>query len=384
MMFDYIIIGSGFAGSVIAERITNVLDKKVLLIEKRCNVGGNCYDYVDGNGIFVHRYGPHIFHTEIKQVWEYISNFTDWYSYKHEVLGSINGKKVPIPFNINSLDELIPQAEILEKKLVKQFGYDVKVPILNLREIKDGDIEFLANFVYEKVFLNYTKKQWGFKPEELDPSVTARVPINISKDNRYFQDPYQGVPLKGYKNLFRRMLSNSNINILLNRDFKDFIDLDFDEKRIYVNGCEFKGKLIHTGPIDEFFDYKFGKLPYRSLRFEFETHNKEYFQEVGTVNYPNDHDYTRITEFKHITGQKHPKTTIVKEYPQDYDEDVEGKEIPYYPIPKHENLKIYEKYKELSKSFSNVIFVGRLAEYKYYNMDLVVKRALDVFEEEIK
>lgn len=377
-MYDYIVVGAGFAGCVIAERIANILDKKVLVIEKRDHIGGNCYDYYDKTGILVHKYGPHIFHTNLENVWKYLNNFTEWLSYQHEVLGFIDGKYVPIPFNLNTLNALFPEkkAKELEYKLINNFGFNEKIPILELKKIQE--FEFLAEYVYEKVFLNYTEKQWGMKPEELDPSVTERVPILISKDNRYFQDKYQGMPKQGYTKIFEKMLENDNINIILNTDYKKILSISED---IYLFENKFEGKLIFTGKIDEFFDYKFGELPYRSLRFDFENLNHEYFQKVGTVNFPNDYDYTRITEFKHLTGQKDQITIIVKEFPQEHDPNIEGKDIPYYPIPKKENDAIYEKYQEESNKLNNVFFVGRLAEYMYYNMDLVIERALKIFEE---
>lgn len=384
-MFDYVVVGAGFAGAVIAERIATQLNEKVLVIEKRNHIGGNAYDYYDENGILVHKYGPHIFHTRSKEVWDYLSQFTDWYLYHHHVLGSIDGKKVPIPFNLNTLYELLPEslAKPLEEKLVNKFGYNVKVPILKLRETDDQDLKFLADFVYDKVFLNYTTKQWGMKPEELDPTVTGRVPVYISRDNRYFQDAYQGMPKEGYTKIFEKLLFHSNIKLMLNTDYKEVIEIDFKNGNISLFGQEFKGTLIYTGKIDEFFNYEFGELPYRSLRFEFENIQKEFVQPVGTVNYPNEYQFTRITEFKHLTGQKHSSTTIVKEYPQDYERNVKGKDIPYYPIPRKENLELYARYKERAKQFSNVLFVGRLAEYRYYDMDAVIARALKVFKDKI-
>ncbi|ADU95595.1 UDP-galactopyranose mutase [Geobacillus sp. Y412MC52] len=384
-MFDYVVVGAGFAGAVIAERIATQLNEKVLVIEKRNHIGGNAYDYYDENGILVHKYGPHIFHTRSREVWDYLSQFTDWHLYHHHVLGSIDGKKVPIPFNLNTLHELLPEslARLLEEKLVSKFGYNVKVPILKLRETDDKDLKFLADFVYEKVFLNYTTKQWGMKPEELDPTVTGRVPVYISRDNRYFQDAYQGMPKEGYTKIFEKLLSHSNIKLMLNTDYKEVIDIDVKNGKISLFGQEFKGILVYTGKIDEFFNYEFGELPYRSLRFEFENIQKEFVQPVGTINYPNEYQFTRITEFKHLTGQEHSSTTIVKEYPQGYERNVKGKDIPYYPIPKKENLELYAKYKERARQFPHVFFVGRLAEYRYYDMDAVIARALTVFNNKI-
>lgn len=377
-MFNYIIVGAGLAGCVMAERIATVLNEKVLLIEKRNHVGGNCYDYYDKNGILVHKYGPHIFHTSLENVWTYLSQFTDWYNYQHHVLGFIDGEKVPIPFNLNTMHELLPEstARDLEGKLIKKFGFNTKIPILELKKSEDEDLKFLADFIYEKVFLNYTKKQWGVKPEELDPSVTERVPIYISKDNRYFQDKYQGLPLHGYHQMFQKMLENPNIKIMLNTNFKELLKIQ--NNKTYFENKKFQGKLIFTGQIDELFNYEYGELPYRSLRFESETLNKEYFQETGTVNYPNNYNYTRITEFKHLTSQKHEKTSITREYPKPYNKN---QDIPYYPIPKKEHNQLYKKYQEKASKINNLNLVGRLAEYKYYNMDLITNEALTKFKE---
>lgn len=377
-MFNYVVVGAGLAGCVMAERIATVLDEKVLLIEERNHVGGNCYDYYDESGILVHKYGPHIFHTSLENVWTYLSQFTDWYNYQHHVLGFIDGEKVPIPFNLNTMHELLPEsmARNLEGKLIKKFGFNTKIPILELKKSEDEDLKFLADFIYEKVFLNYTKKQWGVKPEELDPSVTERVPIYLSKDNRYFQDKYQGLPLHGYHQMFQKMLKNPNIKIMLNTNFKELLKIQNNE--IYFENKKFQGKLIFTGQIDELFNYEYGELPYRSLRFESKTLNKEYFQETGTVNYPNNYDFTRITEFKHLTGQKHEKTSIIREYPKPYNKN---QDIPYYPIPKKEHNQLYKKYLEKASKINNLSLVGRLAEYKYYNMDLVTNEALTKFKE---
>lgn len=364
MKFDYVIVGAGFAGSVFAHRAAEA-SKKVLIVEKTSNIGGNAYDYYDQNGILVHKYGPHIFHTNSRPVWDYLSRFTEWNLYHHYVLGNIDGKLVPIPFNLVTLHEVLSTslAEKLEKSLVSNFGYGVKVPILKLRQTNDQDLKFLADFVYEKVFLNYTEKQWGMKPEELDPTVTGRVPIYISKDSRYFQDMYQGLPKNGYTSMVANILGHPNIYLMLQTDYKEVIeDINFD-------------KLVYTGPIDYFFDYKYGQLPYRSLNFKFETFFTPEYQPVGTVNFPNDYDYTRITEFKHMTGQKHDFTTTVAEYPKAYDPNTD---IPYYPVPKPENTDLYGKYKGLANEMKNVIFLGRLAEYKYYNMDVVVERVLEL------
>lgn len=361
-----------------AERIANILKKEVLIIEKRDHIGGNCYDCYDKNGILIHKYGPHIFHTNFRRVWEYLSQFTKWNNYEHKVLGEIDGKKVPIPFNLITLREFFPKivSDNLETKLINKYGLNNKISILELRQSEDKDLKFLSDIIYQKIFLNYTKKQWGLKPEDLDSSVTERVPVFISKDNRYFQDEYQGIPFDGYHQMFKNMLDNPNIKIMLNTDFKELIEIKNNE--IFFNDKKFNGKLIFTGSIDELFNYCYGELPYRSLNFIFETINKNYFQEVATINFPNNHKYTRITEFKHLTLQKTNKTTIVKEYPKNYKIK---KDIPYYPIPKKSFEDIYKKYLNKSKKISNLILVGRLADYKYYNMDMVVYVTLEKFKE---
>lgn len=384
-MFDYLIVGAGFSGSVIAERIAKILNKKVLIIEKRSHLGGNAFDFYNKDGILVHQYGPHIFHTKIKQVWDYLSQFTEWNYYHHRVLGNIDGKRVPIPFNLNTLQELFPRkiTEELEEKLIQYFGYNTKIPILKLREHQDDKMKFLAELIYEKIFVNYTTKQWGMRPEEIDPMVTGRVPIFISKDNRYFQDTYQGIPKDGYTKLFERMLCHSNIKILLNTDYREVMRLDEREKQFYFMNQKFNGKVIYTGKIDDLFHFEFGELPYRSLRFDFETISKQSFQETGTVNYPNEYDFTRITEFKYMTGQQHEKTTIVREFPQAYDRTTPGKNIPYYPIPHPENQFIFKKYWDKAKLYDQLILLGRLAEYKYYDMDACIAKALKVFDQQL-
>lgn len=383
MNFDYIVVGAGFAGATIAERVANVLNKKVLVIDKRNNIGGNMYDYIDENGILVHKYGPHLFHTNLENVYNYLKGFGEWFFYEHRVLGKVNGKIVPIPFNITSIEKSFDKekADKLIGILKREFGTEKKIPILELRKYPDKDVNGLAEYIYENVFLYYTMKQWNQTPDEIDPNVTNRVPVFVSKDDRYFQDKYQFMPKGGYTKIFEKMLDSKNIEVRLGVDAKEVLTVK--DNKLYFEGQEFKGTVIYTGAIDVVFDYEYGSLPYRSLQFEFETINKEYFQEVGTVNYPTKEDkFTRITEFKHMTMEspKTPKTTIMREYPCAYDRNSEKANIPYYPIVNDDNLELYNKYLEKASKIPNFYLIGRLAQYKYFNMDLVINEALKLFE----
>lgn len=371
MKCDYLVVGAGYSGCVIAERIATQLNKTVLIVDRRNHIGGNAFDFLDDHGILVHKYGPHIFHTNSLMVWNYLSAFTSWRQYYHKVLAVIEEKKVPVPFNLNSIDLLFSKVDAarLTETLINEYGFGVKVPILQLRGSKVASIRRLADFVYEKIFLGYTVKQWGYKPEDLDSSVTARVPIVVSRDDRYFHDEFQGIPSEGYTRMFERILAHKNIELLLSTDYRDL-----------VSTIRFS-RLIYTGPLDEYFDFMHGRLPYRSLRFELKNKAIPIFQEVGQINYPNDGRHTRITEFKHLTGQLNSTTTIAFEFPEPHEW---GKNEPYYPIPRAENTAVFGRYEEeVRKLRGSVVFLGRLADYKYYNMDQVVARALSVFVKEI-
>ena len=375
-MFDVVIIGAGFSGAVLAERFAS-RGKKILVIERRRVVAGNCYDELDANGILIHKYGPHIFHTDDEKVWNYLSRFTPWQIYFHRVKAIVDGVPVPIPFNFNSLHEVFPKilADKLEAALLKNFEYGKKIPILELKKSADADLQFLADFVYEKIFLHYTEKQWNLPPEKISGAVTARVPVFVGRDDRYFNDRFQGVPKFGYTRLVENILDHKNIKLLLNTDFHEVMSLRGEE--IFLFGQKFGGRLIYTGQLDELFEKKFGALPYRSVAMNFETIDAENFQSAPTVNYPNNFSFTRITEFKKIHPAKTERTTILKEFPQAY---VAGENEPYYPIFTDEARAAHEKYfAELAK-FKNITAVGRLAEYRYYDMDDAVARALEVFD----
>lgn len=379
--YDAIVIGSGFAGATMAERLANDLSKKVLLIEKREHVGGNMYDYVDETGVITHKYGPHLFHTNIDAVYNYVTKFGSWFNYEHRVLGKVKDKLVPIPFNLTSIEETFDKelSEKLKKVLIEEFGEEKKIPILELRKHHDKDINELAEFIYENVFLYYTMKQWGQTPDEIDPSVTNRVPVFISRDDRYFQDKYQIMPKGGYTKIFDNMLNSENIDIRLSTDAKEL--LSFKDGKIYFEGEEFNGIVIYTGAIDELFDYKYGDLPYRTLTFDFETVDNEFYQPVGTVNYPTKEDkFTRITEYKHMTDNeaKTDRTIIMREYPGAYEKNTDM--IPYYPINNDSSQELYNKYLEETKTYQNLYMLGRLAQYKYYNMDLIINDALQLFD----
>lgn len=377
-MYDIIVIGSGFAGAVLAGKAAREQGKKVLVIEKRDHIGGNCYDLKDEHGILIHKYGPHIFHTNNKEVYDYLSQFTEWYNYSHEVLARVDGEYIPVPFNLNTLKKVYgDKAEKLKQKLIARYGYGKRVPILELRSCEDKDIADIAEYVYNNIFLKYTMKQWGQTPEEIDPSVTARVPVLISEDNRYFQDEYQGMPLEGYTRIFEKMLNHPNISVRLMEDAKNH--LKFEEDGIKYDGRYYDGDIVYTGALDELFDCKFGRLPYRTLDFETEYLTKDSYQPAAVVNYTVDEAFTRITEYKKLTGQEVAGTTIMKEYSRAY--TGRDKEIPYYAIINEENLDLYKKYVELVDEYENFYLLGRLAEYKYYNIDGIVEKALKLADE---
>ena len=357
--FDYIVVGAGFAGSVLAERLATQLGQRVLVVEKRSHIGGNAFDRYNDDGLLIHPYGPHIFHTNSADIFDYLSQFTQWRQYQHRVLASVDGQLVPMPINLDTINKLYGLS--LTSFEVEKFFESVAEKVQHVRTSEDVVVSKVGRELYNKFFRNYTRKQWGLDPSELDAAVTARVPTRTNRDDRYFTDTFQAMPLHGFTRIFEKMLSHPNIKVMLGTDYREVVDM-----------LPWK-HMIYTGPIDEFFNCRYGKLPYRSLEFQHVTVPEERVQPAAVINYPNDYAYTRVTEFKQLTGQVHPKSALVYEYPR-----AEGD--PYYPVPRAENAELYRKYEALAEATEDVTFVGRLATYKYYNMDQVVGQALATFK----
>lgn len=376
-MYDVIIIGAGTAGCTAARQLSEQ-GKKVLIVEKKNHIAGNCYDAKDEHGVLIHVYGPHIFHTSREKVYEFLSRFTDWYEFRHEVVANVHGEYMPVPFNLHTLKKAYGEekGKELEEKLVSIYGMGTKVPILTLMNHEDTDLQMIGKYVYDNIYVYYTMKQWGKKPEEIDPAVTARVPVNVSYDCGYFADKYQGVPRQGFTPMFEKMVDHENITIRLNTEAKDVFAIK--DKQVFFEGEVFEGNVIFTGPIDEFFDCKYGRLPYRTLDFAFEYYEQDDYQGHSVVNYTVSEEYTRITEYKYLTGQKCKGTTISKEYPSAY--TGENGEIPYYSIANDENHALYAKYKNEVAEIPNFHLLGRLAEYQYYNIDVMVEKAMELVE----
>jgi UDP-galactopyranose mutase len=358
VLFDWLVVGAGFAGSVIAERLASQRNERVLLIDRRPHIGGNAYDRRDAAGILIHQYGPHIFHTNCEAIFEYLSRFTKWRPYEHRVLAHVDGMLVPIPINLDTVNRLY-KLNLTSDELEVWFAARAE-PLAEIRTSEDVVVSKVGRELYKKFFRGYTRKQWGMDPSELDKSVTARVPTRTNRDDRYFGDNYQFMPAEGFTRMFECMLDHPNITLMLGTDYAQ------------IRRSSLCRRTIFTGPVDEFFDYRFGKLPYRSLTFEHVTLDKEWHQPVAVVNYPQSERYTRVTEYKRLTGQKNPKTSLTFEYPSDRGD-------PYYPVPRPENAELYKKYEKLAANTPDVWFVGRLATYRYYNMDQVVGQALATF-----
>ncbi|MFC3608015.1 UDP-galactopyranose mutase [Stutzerimonas tarimensis] len=359
--FDYLIVGAGFAGSVLAERLAAGMNKRVLVVDRRPHIGGNAYDHYDDTGVLIHRYGPHIFHTNSQRIVDYLSRFTEWRAYEHRVLAEVDGQQVPIPINMTTLNRLY-DLNLSTEEEAAAFLASRAEPVEDIKTSEDVVVNGIGRELYEKFFRGYTRKQWGLDPSQLDKMVTSRVPTRTNADDRYFGDSFQQMPKHGYTRMFERMLDHPNIKVMLNTDYREI-----REEVLYRH-------LVYCGPIDEYFDFRYGKLPYRSLRFQHESRDQAWFQDVGVVNYPSeDVPYTRISEYKHLTGQEHPKTSITYEFPS-----AEGD--PYYPIPRPENAELYKRYQKLAEQTPGVTFLGRLGTYKYYNMDQVVGQALALYK----
>ena len=375
-MYNYIIVGSGIAGATCA-RILADKGNKVLVIDKRAHIGGNCYDEYDAYGVLIHTYGPHIFHTDNEAVFKFLSKFTNWHLFRHEVVASIEDKFVPVPFNFNSLYMVFSEeiASGLKDKLIDRFGDGARIPILTLKETGDEDLKLVSDYIYNNIFKYYTQKQWGKPLEELDSDVGNRVPVVLSHENGYFSDKYQGVPSDGFYKMFEAMLEHENIDIRLNTDAKDI--MRFEKGIIYFEDKEFEGKVVYTGALDELFGFEFGELPYRSLEFKFEHYDVKNYMIKAVVNYTVTEDYTRITEFKQLTGQDVEGTTIMKEYPKSC--SFANGDIPYYAINNSGTDALYDEYYQEASQYKNLILIGRLSEYKYYNIDKMVEKAMALF-----
>ena len=369
-MYDWIVAGAGFTGATVAERIATQLGQRVLVVDRRSHIGGNAYDHYDAAGVLIHAYGPHIFHTNSDRVWSYLQQFSEWTPYFHRVRAIIDGREAPIPFNLDTIEAVFP-AGLAGKyidALLENYRFGERVPILKLMERREPLLRDLGSYVYEKVFRNYTQKQWGFGPEELSAAVTARVPILVSRDDRYFQDRYQAMPARGYSALVDNMLRHEKISLMLQTSFED-------ARKAFPNA-----RVLYTGPIDEYFGCKFGRLPYRSLDLRWRTLDVERAQSTAVLNYPEEFAFTRITEMKQLTGQSSPKTSLVAEYPCAYEP---GRNEPYYPIPREETRALYGLYEVEARRTEGVIFAGRLGSYQYLNMDQAVGAALAMFEKRI-
>lgn len=364
MVYDFFIVGAGLCGSVLAERLASQLDRKVLVVDRRNHIGGNCFDYRNEDGLFVHKYGPHWFHTSKEEVFQYLSKFTKWTFHEHRVRSYVDGELYPFPINRETLNKLYG-LHLRNAEDVRDFLDTVRVPIKHPENAEEYLLSRIGFDLYEKFFKSYTIKQWDRDPKELPVNVVARIPVHLDDDDRYFRDKYQGVPRDGYQVLFENLLSHPNITILTGADYRDVVnDIAFD-------------RMIYTGAIDEYFDYLYGKLSYRSVRFEFQRVDMEYFQDYQQVNFPNTYKFTRIVEVKHVTGQCSPRTAVSYEYPCDPAENGNEK---FYPVPTAENRELYKKYRQEAKKLKTVIFCGRLAEYAYLDMDEVVARALRTFK----
>lgn len=380
---NVIIVGAGFAGAVLAERFASEHGSRVLILERRHHIAGNAFDYLDDVGIFIHKFGPKIFRTDNEEVWRYLNRFTSFNGYEHHVRAMVDGRLLPVPFNLTAIERVFPaaQAAALKAKLVAELGLEAQIPIADLCAHRDPELAALGRYVFEKIYRNYTVKQWGEKPEQLDfATITRRVPVRVTYDNRYFHERHQGLPSNGYTQMFARILDHPKIEVRLGVEANAYLQVDHTGRRMLFEGKPFQGLVIYTGPLDELFEYVHGELPYRSLEFALRTLPQDRFQEVGVVNFPNEHAYTRITEYKTLTRQTVPgRTTIAEEYPLAYDRRAARGNEPYYPIPAAKNEALVARYNAMAAPIEDLVLVGRLAEYRYYDMNDIIVRALSLF-----
>lgn len=369
-MIRNIIVGCGISGAITARILAERFYEHSLVIDSRSHIGGNCYDFFDHNHICIHKYGAHIFHTDIASVWEYLTRFTQWHPYMHKVLGFVDGQLVPIPFNLNSLAMVFPKglARRLEEKLIGHFGFGMNISVSELRKSKDNDLSFLAEYIYKKIFLGYTQKQWGLNPDEIDPSVIGRVPVRVSRDDRYFQNKWQAIPLHGYTAMISSILEHHFITVKTG--------VAWNEIKKEFQGCNIR--IFYTGPADELLDWRFGELPYRSVSQVFREYDREFFQGAAVVNYPENYDFTRISEYKHFLSEKSSRTVVSFEYPSAWKR---GENEPAYPIAGEASDSLYRRYVEAArKEYGSIHFLGRLGDYKYYDMDKAVARVFSAME----
>ena len=382
-MYDMIVVGAGYAGCIAARRYAEEANGRVLVLDKKPHVAGTIYDFVNDDGILVHLYGPHISVMKERRAYDFLSRFTEWIPYHHYVHAMIDGVEVPLPINFTSIDMLFPldEALLLKQLLTDAYGFGSSVAVLDMMKNERPEIRQFAQYVYEKVFLHYTMKMWGLTPETIDPSVTARIPIRLNYDDRHFQHPYQVMPRDGFTRLIENMLDHPNITVELNQNACDRLRLDEEERAVWFDGVRFDGKLIYTGAIDELFQYRFGVLPYRSLRFEHKTYQKDYVQDSAVQNWPDDRPATRRTEMKRLTQQKKEGvTSVIVEYPGAYVPGDPNYGEPLYPIAVAENYALYDRYLACVRRFPQIVLAGRLADYRYYNMEATVMRTLEVMD----
>ncbi|OED30850.1 UDP-galactopyranose mutase [Methanosphaera sp. WGK6] len=381
MAYDFIIVGAGIAGITAAEQLANIHNKKVLLIDKRDHIGGNCYDCYNDDGLLIHKYGPHIFHTDDRDVYDYLSLFTNWDIYNHKIVGKKEDMFIPLPLNLISIDKCLPEdSSKIKSALLKLYNVNDRIPLSDIEKIDNKYLKKFTEYIHINS-INYLEKELGNSYNSLGHTIAGNIPIQVSYDCRYYLDLYQGIPTNGYTAMFENMLSNHNITILLEKEYDELIHVDYENKKLYYEDEEFKGKIIFTGQIDEFFNYKYGKLEYKSSIIMNETINQQYFQKNATILYLDEYHFTQITEYKYLTGQQSNKTTIQFEFPIEYNSNFEERSIPHHLLTNNKNIELYDKYKELTKDYPQITFIGQLNEYKKISMATIVRNVLDLIKE---